>query len=162
MPAGKIREDGFVRRGGIALLLVLAGTGTASADVDLYDRLWPQAPASGGLTMSQQLTDYFTELGNTLGQHVDLLSADMIGMRFDGRRRKAYVRVGMGDEQYLTLRIASDVQFSQGAARINTRVDLTVAGRGLHLELPEVEMVPTEFHGDRGVAVRLPIFKRTF
>jgi len=153
-----------VRRGGIgiALLLVLAGTGTASADVDLYDRLWPEAPASGRLTMSQQLTDYFTELGNTLGQHVDLLSADMIGMRFDGRRRKAYVRVGMGDEQYLTLRIASDVQFTQGGAHINTRVDLTVAGRGLHLELPEVEMVPTEFHGDRGVAVRLPIFKRTF
>ena len=159
-------DDESVRRGGAALL-VLAMASSAFADEDnsscmLYDRLWPRAPQSGRLSMSQQLTDYFTELGNTIGSHVDVLSMDMIGMRFDGRRRKAFVRVGMGDEQYLTLRIASDVQFTAGGAHINTRVDLTVAGRGLHLELPEVEMVPTEYHGDRGVQVRLPLFKRTF
>jgi len=141
--------------------------GTASADdatssCALYDRLWPQAPQSGRLSMSQQLTDYFTELGNTIGGHVDVLSNDMIGMRFDGRRRRAFVRVGMVESQYLTFRIASDVQFTQGLARITTRVDLVVAGRNLHLELPEVEMLPTEYHGDRGVQVRLPLFKRTF
>ena len=160
-------QDGLVRRGGVALLVMLASTSTASADdmtstSALYDRLWPQAPQGGRLTLSQQLTDYFTELGNTLGAHVDVLSKDMIGMRFDGRRRRAFVRVGMGDAQYLTLRIASDVQFTQGLARINTRVDLVVGGRQLHLELPEVEMLPTEYRGDRGVQVRLPLFKRSF
>ena len=144
------------------LVCVAAMSSPAAADEgSLYDRLWPRVPEGNHLTLSQQITDQLTLLGNTLGYHLDVLSKETLTLRFDGRRRKAYVRVGAGEAQYLTFQLASDVHFTEGLARISTRVDLSVAGRGLHLELPEVEMVPAEFHGDRGVAVRLPIFKRT-
>ena len=42
------------------------------------------------------------------------------------------------------------------------RLDVAVAGRALRLDLPDLEMVPAELHGERGVELRLPLFKRTF
>ena len=86
----------------------------------------------------------------------------MLSLRFDGRRRRAYVRLGGGNAQYLTFRLASDVHFTQGLARVRLRVDLGIAGRALRLQLPDVEMTPTEFQGERGVVVRLPLFRRNF
>jgi hypothetical protein len=128
----------------------------------LYDRLWPRVPEGRHLKLSQQITDQLTLLGNTLGYHLDLLSKETLSLRFDGRRRRAYVRFGGGEAQYLTFRLASDVHFTDGLARISTRVDLSIAGRALHLDLPEVEMTPTEYRGERGVVVRLPLFRRNF
>lgn len=142
--------------------MVLLLASRARADESLYERLWPRVPEGRGLTLSQQITDQLTELGNTLGYHLDVLSNDMLRMQFDGRRRRAYFRVGGGDEQILTFRLASDVLFRDGRALINTTVDLAIAGRALHLELPELEMVPASFRGERGVEVRWPVFKRTF
>ncbi len=136
---------------------------TAAAEEHaLYDRLWPRVPEGRHLKLSQQITDQLTLLGNTLGYHLDLLSRETLSLRFDGRRRRAYVRVGAGEGQYLKLHLASDVQFIGGLARINTRVDLSIAGRVLRLELPEVEMTPTEYHGERGLVVRVPLFRRSF
>jgi hypothetical protein len=134
----------------------------AADDGSLYERLWPRVPDGQRLTLSQQIADQLTLLGNTLGYHLDLLSKETLSLRFDGRRRRAYVRLGAGDAQYLTFRLASDVHFTQGLARVTTRVDLGIAGRALHLELPDVEMTPTEYHGERGVVVRLPLFRRSF
>ena len=137
----------------------------ARAEADesaLYDRLWPRVPDGNQLSFSEQIQERLTLLGNTLGYHLDVLSKETLTLRFDGRRRRAYVRFGGGEAQYLTFRLASDVHFTGGIARISTRVDLSVAGRALHLELPEVEMTPTEFHGERGVVVRLPLFRHSF
>ena len=142
------------------LLFLLASP--ARADESLYERLWPRVPDGHQLSLEDQITDHLTELGNTLGMHVDVLSKDMLQLQFDGRRRRAYVRVGGGDEQYLTFRLASDVLFKGDRALINTRLDLAIAGRALHLELPELEMVPAEYRGDRGVELRWPVFKRTW
>lgn len=136
--------------------LMPAGDGT------LYERLWPRSPDGAHLTLSQQLTDRLTLLGNTLGQHLDALSNELVSLRFDGRRRRAFVRLGGGDAQYLTLRLASDVHFTEGLARFTTRLDLGLAGHQLQLELPEIELTPTEYRGDRGVVVRLPLFRRSF
>lgn len=135
---------------------------SAADDATLYDRLWPRAPQGTHLTLSQQITDQLTLLGNTLGYHLDVLSNEMLSLRFDGRRRRAFVRLGGGDAQYLTFRLASDVHFTDGLARVTTRLDLGLAGHRLSLELPDFEMTPTEFHGERGVVVRLPLFRRTF
>jgi hypothetical protein len=132
----------------------------AHAEKDLYERLWPRIPDGQRATFSEQLADSITELGNTLGYHASVLSHELIAMRFDGRRRRAYVRFGGGDEQFLTFRLASDVQFVEGLARVNTRVDLSFRGRRIQIELPEMEMVPASYRGDRGVEVRLPIFRR--
>jgi len=128
----------------------------------IYEQLWPRVPDGNQLPLSQQLEERLTLLGNTLGYHLDVLSRETLSLRFDGRRRRAYVRFGGGEAQYLTFRLASDVHFTEGLARITTRVDLSIAGRALHLELPEVEMTPTEYHGERGVVVRLPLLRRSF
>lgn len=128
----------------------------------VYEHLWPRVPDGARLTLSQQITDRLTLLGNTLGYHLDVLSRETLSLRFDGRARRAYLRLGAGDAQYLTFRLASDVHFTEGLARVTTRIDLGIAGRALHVELPDVEMTPTEYHGERGVVLRLPLLRRTF
>lgn len=131
-------------------------------DHALYDRLWPRVPEGRHLKLSEQITEQLAELGNTLGTHVNALSNDMLTLRFDGRRRRAYVRVGGGNSEFLTFRLASDVHFTEGRARISTRLDLAVAGRTMKLDLPEMEMAPASYRGERGVELRLPLFRRTF
>ncbi len=148
---------------GCALAILLASSPVAAdyyQDKGLYERLWPQVPDGHRLTLSQQIQDQLTELGNTLGYHASVLSADMIGLTFDARRRRMQARLGGGDDQMLSFRLASDVQFTDGLARINTKIDLSFRGRSLKLELPEMEMVPASYRGERGVEVRLPIFRR--
>jgi hypothetical protein len=144
------------------VVLVLASAPARAEDKDLYDRLWPRTPDSQRRTMSQQITDQLTELGNTLGYHIDVLSRESVAFHVDGRRRRAFVAIGGGDERFLTLRLASDIHFTEGLARVNTRVDLSFRGRTLELELPEMEMVPSSYRGERGVEIRLPLFRRRF
>ena len=144
----------------VALLLVSA---PAFADYDsqsLYERLWPQVPDGHRLTLSQQIQDQLTELGNTVGYHASVLSGDLVGLTFDARRRRMHARLGGGDDRMLSFRLASDVLFTEGLARINTKIDLSFHGRSFQLELPEMEMVPSSYRGERGVEVRLPMFRR--
>ena len=153
------------RRWGPVLLLVCATVDVAAAnDEDLYDRLWPEMPNSTRLTLSQQITDQLTELGNSVGHHVNMLSNDAIALGFDGRRRRAKVRLGLEDtpDRYLTFRLAGDVHFTQGVARVAARLDIGVAGYVLHLELPDIEMAPASYRGERGVEIRVPLWKRSF
>jgi hypothetical protein len=154
--------DNFAVRiaGTIVALGVLSSP--AVADKDLYDRLWPRAPESHQLSLSEQITDQLTELGNFMGEHVSVLSHDMLTMTFDGRRRRAFFSIGGGDARFLEFKLASDVQFFDGRAQINAKLDLSIAGNKLELELPEMEMVPASYRGERGVEVRVPLFRRTF
>jgi hypothetical protein len=149
---------------GALVVVVLCTMPHVAAAEDLYERLWPEAPNSTRLTLSQQITDQLTELGNVVGSHVTVLSNETIALNFDGRRRRARIRLGLTDDgnRYLTFKLASDVHFTQGMARFSTQIEVGVAGRVLHLELPDVEMAPSEYHGERGVMVRVPLFKRTF
>ena len=159
-----------VRLGGLLALLVLAPIASADPSTpttvassgELYDRLWPRAPQGHQLQLSDQITQQLTELGNFMGEHMNVLSHDMFTMTFDGRRRRAFFAVGGGDAQYLEFKVQSNVQFLDGRAMINTRIDLSVAGNAIQLELPEMEMVPASYHGERGVELRVPLFKRSF
>ncbi|MBA3455008.1 MAG: hypothetical protein H0T42_18105 [Deltaproteobacteria bacterium] len=148
-----------------SLLVVCALVDVAAAnDQDLYERLWPETPNSTRLTLSQQITDQLTVLGNTVGHHVNTLSNDAIALGFDGRRRRAKVRLGLDDrhDRYLTFKLAGDVHFTHGVARVAARIDIGIAGHVLHLELPDVEMAPVAYRGERGVEIRVPLFKRSF
>jgi hypothetical protein len=151
-----------VRWKGIALASILASSPAAAdqADKGLYERLWPQAPDRHGITLGQQIQDQITELGNTLGYHAAVLSHDMLQLKFDARKRRAHMQIGGGDEQYLSFKLASDFHFTEGLARVQTKVDLTFRGRTLQLELPEMEMVPASYRGERGVEIRLPLLRR--
>lgn len=147
-------------------MITCALADVAAAEEDhcpLYERLWPSLPAATRLTLSQQITDELTELGNTLGQHLDTLSNDLLVLQFDGRRRRARIRLGSTEsDRYLTFKVAGDVHFTHGVARIRATLDLGVAGHVVSLELPDVEMAPASYRGERGVEIRLPLFRRNF
>jgi hypothetical protein len=152
-----------VRIGGLAALGIVMMSGAASADdLHLYDRMWPSVPTARQLTMGEQLTDAMTELGNTLGYHLDQLSNDMLALRFDGRQRRARVKFGMVDSEVATFAFDSVVHFSDGMAQITAQLDVGIAGHVVHLELPDIEMLPAEYHGERGVELRVPLYRYYF
>jgi hypothetical protein len=119
-------------------------------------------PEGRHLKLSQQIADQLAELGNTVGTHLAVLSHEVLWMSFDGRSRRAKLHVGGGNPRYLELKLASDMQFIDGRATIYARIDLAIAGEQMRLELPEIEMVPTCVRGERGVEVRLPLFRQRF
>jgi hypothetical protein len=144
--------------------LASAGQPVASADGQLAsaDVRWPGLPPGKAPSLEDQITDHLTELGNLLGQHLDLLSDDMLRLTVDGRRRRATIRLGGGDPQGLMVRLDSDVQFDDINAHIHSRVDLGFHGHRLNFDLPDVDMSPCEYRGDYGVEVRLPVFVMSF
>ena len=145
----------------LAVALACAMARPASADKSLYDRLW-RMPTGSNLTWSHQVEEQLGEIGNLIGHHLDVLSYDLLTLHFDAHQRRAYVRFGGGDERFLSLHLASDVHFVAGLARVNTRIDLAFHGRMLRVELPEMEMLPASVNGERGVELRMPLFRRTF
>ena len=145
---------------GLAIGIVVLAASTAEADHLLLSDRWRDVPMNKRLKLSEQITDELTELGNFIGSHVNTLSDDMLALKFDGRRRYARIRLGTGEGQYLRFKFDSDWHFQQGKARIQSRVDLGIGKHQFHLELPDMEMVPATFRGERGVEVRVPLFER--
>jgi hypothetical protein len=146
---------------GLGSLGIAAPSASADPAVLLASR-WPSIPEGHGLSLEDQITDRLTQLGNELGRHLDLLSHDMFQLRVDGRRRQAHVRIGGGDDEQLSLRLAGDIQFDDINAHVNARVDLAWRGHAVSLELPPFEMCPVSYRGDHGVEVRLPLFVQRF
>lgn len=144
-----------------ATLAALAPIAGADDDpqIALGER-WRAVPAGQRLQLSQQITDELTELGNFIGTHVNVLSDDILGMKFDGRRRWARIRFGTGEGEYLRFKLDSDWYFARGKARVQARVDLGIGEHQLHLELPDIDMVPASYHGERGIEIRLPLVER--
>lgn len=135
----------------------------------LWQRTWEdslhvQRPAADrrGTSIGEQILDELSDLGNELGTHLDTLSMELVALRFDGRRRRMHVGVGTGQGQYLSFRVGGELHFVDGLARVTTQVELGVAGHKLQLQLPEMEVAPTSYRGERGVEVRLPILSGRF
>jgi hypothetical protein len=155
--------------GGPAIALIIGASATApmsatdAAESALPLSLrWPSVPADHSLSLEYQLTDRLTQLGNVLGQHLELLSHDMFVFTVDGHRRTAHVRIGGGDARVLELQVEGDLQFEDANAHVCAHVDLAFHGHALHLELPDFEMAPAAYRGDYGVELRLPLFRRSF
>lgn len=128
-----------------------------------WERPWYRPPLRRQRALSDQIVDELTDLGNQLGYHLDVLSMDLLALRVDGRRRRVHLGVGAGESGgTLAFRLGSDFHFIDGVAKVTTRIDLCIAGRDLNLELPEVELAPTSYRGERGVEVRLPILQQRF
>lgn len=145
-----------------------AAAPASSYDDVLWQRTWDawqrgaSMPARMGSSLSQQVLDELSFLGNELGTHLDTLTLELLELRFDGRRRRMQVGVGTGDSRYLSLRVSGDLHFTGGMAKVSTQVQLGLAGHKLSLELPEVEVEPTSFRGERGVMLRLPLLQGSF
>ena len=133
----------------------------AHAD-DAMDHLWPAVPADHSLSLEDQITDHLTEIGNLICGHVDLLSHDVIGLHVDGRANRARLRVGGGSQRYLSLSIDSDWLFGDGKARVDTKVDLALAGHSLELKLPAMDLSQDSYHGTGLVQVNVPLLERNF
>jgi hypothetical protein len=132
------------------------------AAASLNERLWFREPARRQSQLSEVIVDQLTELCNELGYHLDVVSMDLVALRVDGRRRRMSLGVGASAGGYLAFRFDSDFHFIDGVARVTTRINLGLAGKSLDLQLPEVELVPTSYQGERGVEVRLPIVTGRF
>ena len=132
-------------RGGIILLGVL---GLAAA---------PVAAEPPPRSMAERFADKLTEVGDAVDGHLGLLTGDRLDLRIDGRARRAHLRLRGGQRRYLAFRLDGEVHLEHGAAVIDARLELGIAGRPLTLELPDLELVPRSFAGERYLEVRLPL-----
>jgi hypothetical protein len=128
-------------------------------EISLGER-WHDIPSQPRLKLSVQITDELTELGNLIGSSMNELSDDIVGLKFDGRHRRAKLRLGTGEGEFLRFRLESDWHFSQGKARVAAKLQLGVGQHQWNVELPDVDIAPAAYHDSRGVEVRIPFFER--
>lgn len=117
--------------------------------------------ASKKKSLGRHLTDKITLWGNELGTHVNVLTLDMVDMRFNARQRRAAIRVGALAEQ-LGLRINGDIKVRSNVARVKSSIALGLRGRNLRFDLPVFEVVSQNVLGERSVELRLPIIEGRF
>lgn len=111
--------------------------------------------------VSEQIADSVTELGQEIDAHLGALSAGVVTLRFDGRSRQIHLGFDLeGDNASFKFR--SDVHVRGGVARVDARIDLRLVGRHVHVELPDVEVIPRSYEGDRYVEVRIPLLTGHF
>jgi hypothetical protein len=141
----------------------LAWAPAASADpAVLLASRWPSVPDGHALTLEDQIVEQLTQIGNTLGHHLDLLSHDVVQLRVDARRRRAHLLIGGGDSEGLAVRLDGDIQFDDLNAHVCARLDVALRGHAVQLVLPAFEMSPVSYRGDHGVELRVPLFVQQF
>jgi hypothetical protein len=133
---------------------------------ELVQHRWPSVPFGRHLSMSEQITDRLTEIGNRFGEHLDLLSRDMFQLKVDGRRRRAHIRIGGAgggsDDDLFTFQIDGEIQFHNLDARVDAHINLGFDGHLLRLELPGFQLQADEVHGEYGVQLEVPVFEKRF
>ena len=122
--------------------------------VSFADR-WPQVPADDHfLSLEDRVTDHLTDYGNELGDHMqDRLHVDLIGLRFDGRARRAR-RARRRRQRALpdARRRWRHPLHVDGMARITAKRRSRDRGPAKSApQLPDFEMVPESYNGDRYV-----------
>ncbi len=151
-------------RMGIALAVaVFAGMPLAHADEAApMEHMWPGLPAYHQLSLEDQITDHLSEIGNLLGDHIDFLSHDMIGLHVDGRGQRARLRLGGGNVHYLAFRMDSDWHFADGKARVNLRLHMGFHGHELDMKLPAMDLTTDSYHGESMVTINVPLLEKHF
>ena len=129
---------------------------TARENLYFYAELYgvPRADVNGRIDL--MLAEF------ELALHLNALTFDKLAMDFDAHARRARFRLTTGQSETLSFRIDSDVEFKSGYARVNARVALGLAGRSFALELPQFDLVPRSFDGERYVEIRLPLIYTRF
>ena len=121
----------------------------------------PDAPAPEEGEFGKRVLAKVTDATNGFFEHhVDRLSHEMVVIRIDPEQQQAKVAVHAGIYGF-GVRVASNTVVD-GTARVSPRLALAVAGKSLDLKLPTVDVAATEYHGERGVELRLPLVRRTF
>jgi hypothetical protein len=168
-------DDIEVGRCGVVVVVVLAGSTPAFADLlsktldtpdkpacEPLENRWPELPADHNLSLEDQITDHLTELGNMLGNHMTVLSDNMMALHVDGRHNRARLRVGGGNPRYLDFKVDSDWLFADGKARVKARLELGLAGHEMELKLPDMDLSHDNYHGQDLVQVNVSVLERKF
>lgn len=149
----------------LVLAVVAGGAVPAAADDSLAISATATSteavPGKLGPSFRQRLEDEITRLGETLDEQLKPLTFEAVGLRFDGRGRRARLRVG-AESRYLSLRIVGDVHLRGGLAAVDASVSVGVAGTMVVVALPNFELVPRSYLGERYVEVRVPIVRGSF
>ncbi len=124
------------------------------------DDQWPAPPPDLDEPLDQHMLDRVSEISNRAVRNVDMLSHQTVAVRIDARGQRAHLRFAAGSDHYLRFRMDEDIHIGDGEARIASRMDLTLHGRNLHIDVPDVEMLPDEYEGSHYVEVRVPLFER--
>lgn len=151
-----------VRRTGLFLAVVLVSSGAYADEAVPMDKHWPGLPHVHEVDIGDQITDHLTELGNTLGEHLDLLSHDYFKIHVDGRAQRARMRLGGGNSKYLEFKVDSDWHFAEGKARVAAHLQMAVAGHELDVQLPAMDLSTDNYHGESMVQVNVPLLERHF
>jgi hypothetical protein len=139
-----------------AVLAMLGGTAAADGALVGEPQLGPR------LSLSQQMLDKVNLWSMELGTHLNRLSLETIAWEFDVRKRRARLGFDSGESDKLSLKLDSNIVFKRGYARVKARINLGIAGEKLHIELPEVDVVPRSYDGQRYVEIRLPLLRGSF
>lgn len=153
------------------LALSLAAAGPAAAEpspristgVDLALRLDVDVVPMRRIrpSLGKQLQNKMTLWTNELGAHLNLLSGDMLDMRFDVRHKRGWLRVGALSSRGGFV-INGRVKVRGSVARIRPKLTLALRDSSFELQLPPIEIATQSVRGERSVEVRLPIFEGTF
>ena len=171
---------GRARRAGIAAAALALGVAGAAHAEPVRGSLDPshtvvsveQPPPSStlptleemeaGPKWSWRLAEKMTLAGDELGLHLRAITFNSLDMNFDGHKRIAHLRMQAGEAKKVALGIDSDVAFKSGYARVNATIKFGIAGKTWKLELPEFDMVPRSYDGERYVELRLPVIDFSF
>ena len=138
-------------------LTVALGSSTAAAD-PWVDDVQPVESVS----LSHQLKEKMTIFSDEVGLRLSEVTVNLMDLRYDAFTNQAKFHLGGGDPERFALRLDSDVQFSGGSARVQSRLQLGVAGHSLDVEVPDFEVVPRSEKGERFVEVRVPLIYTRF
>lgn len=122
--------------------------------------LTPMA-AAGATPRPQTIGEQFDAHLTRLETQIATLELDAIELRFDKRARRARLLLH-GESSLLSFRLSSDISLRRGAAAFDARLEVAVAGHRLAIALPDVELAPRSYLGERYLEVRVPFVRRTF
>ena len=119
------------------------------------------ADNAGEPSMSDQIGDWVTRVGGDMNHHLGVLSHDTLQLRLDGRKNSGYVGVHV-KSHYVSLHMDEDIHFSDGQAHIHSRLEVDVGDHSVCVQLPDFDVGETDFNGERGTMVTVPLLRRTW
>ncbi len=135
--------------------------GVLCAGTAYADKLTELPEPVARVSLKDRVTRNLTLMSNEMGLHVKTLTGEMIDMTFDVRGRKARLKLNAGSESLL-LNLDSKIVMRGKIARVSTTLDLSLFGESLTLDLPDFELVPQSWQGQRWIEFRVPIIEGRF
>jgi hypothetical protein len=123
--------------------------------------LLASTPAMAEPSMGDQIGDWVTKVGGDMNHHIGVLSHDTLQLRLDGRKNSGYLGVHV-TTHYVSLHMDENIRFGDSAAHLNTRLEVDVGGHSVCVQLPDVDVAETDYHGERGATVTVPLLQRTW